>query len=178
MAETEFTIKVTGTGLELDRKISQELANKIVMFVLSGGKKDDDLVDDGDPKEPTAGTARNTSLGKLSLREYINTHNATKIPQQIVAIGFHCQTKAKSEVFTREALEKGFKEGKVPKPGNLPRDISTAIARGWIAEGDEADQYYVTVTGESALAASFSKDVKAGGGKRRKKRRKKTKNAK
>jgi hypothetical protein len=178
MAETEFTIKVTGTGLELDRTISQELANKIVMFVLSGGKKDDDLGDDQDSREPTPGAAKNTSLGKVSLREYINTHNATKIPQQIVAIGVHCQTKTKSDVFTREALEKGFKEGKVGKPGNLPRDISTAIARGWIAEADEADQYYVTGTGESALAANFSKDVKAGGGKKRKKRSKKTKNAK
>ncbi len=175
MEDAEFTIKVTGTGLELDRKISQELANKIVMFVLSGGKKDEDLEDDQGPKEPAHGTAKSTSLGKLSLREYINTHNATKIPQQIVAIGFHCQTKSKAESFAREELEKGFKEGKVPKPANLVRDIATAITRGWIAESGEDDQYYVTGTGESALEANFSKDVKGGGGRKRKKRNKKAK---
>ena len=175
MADAEFTIKVTGTGLELDRKISQDLANKIVMFVLSGGKKDDGLEDDQESKGLTPVTAKNTSLGKLSLREYINSHNATKIPQQIVTIGYHCQTKNKAENFTREELEKGFKEGKIPKPANLVRDIATAITRGWIAESDEDDQYYVTGTGESALEANFSKDVKAGGGRKRKKRNKKTK---
>lgn len=181
MSDTDFTVKLIGTGLSLDQRVSKELANRIVMLVLSEGHEGGDTGVDRERGRPVhagsdRGSAKNPAFGKLSLREYINAHNAKKIPQQIAAIGLHYQTKTNADVFSREQLEKGFKEGKVPKPRNLPRDIATAIGRGWIAEADEDNQYYITATGESALAANFSKDAKdnAGNGRRRRKRGKKS----
>jgi len=177
MSDTEYSLKLTGNGVTLDRKISKELGERVAMLIISDGRTD--VESDNETKsrkDATGGSshggAKPTIAGKTSLREFINSHNAKKIPQQIVAIGSYYQNKNGGETFTRVELEKGFKTGKVPPPGNLPRDISTAIGRGWIAEADEDDQYYVTSTGETALAGDFAKEVaKAGGGRRRKRRK-------
>jgi hypothetical protein len=179
MSDTEYSLRLTGNGVTLDRKISKELGERVAMLIISDGKANVDAdVETKLRKDTSGGTshggAKPTLAGKTSLREYINSHNAKKIPQQIVAIGSYYQAKNGAETFTRDELENGFQTGKVPPPGNLPRDIATTISRGWIAEADEDDQYYVTSTGETALAGNFAKEVaKAGGGRRRKRRNKK-----
>lgn len=178
MSDTEYSLKLTGNGVTLERKISKELGERVALLIISDGKANVDADVESKLRKDAGGAspggAKPATIGKTSLREYINSHNAKKIPQQIVAIGSYYQGKNGAEVFTREELEKGFKEGKVAKPRNLPRDIATTIRRGWIAEADEADQYYVTETGEAALAGNFAKEVaKVGGGRRRKRRNKK-----
>jgi hypothetical protein len=179
MSDTEYTLKLTGNGVTLDRKISQELGERVAMLIISDGKAN--VGDDGGTKLPKdtgggvghSGT-KTTTIGKTSLREFINSHNAKQLSQQIVAIGAYSQAKNGAETFTRDELDKGFQAGKVTPPSNIHRDIAKTISNGWIAEADEDDQYYVTTTGETALSGNFSKEVaKSGGGRRRKRHNKK-----
>ena len=178
MTDTEYSIKLTGP-VNIDRKVSKELGDRVAMLIISDGKANIDA--DTDTKVPkdagggaSHGATKPATVGKTSLREYINSHNAKKIPQQIAAIGSYYQSKNGAETFSREELENGFQAGKVPTPRNIARDIATTISRGWIAEADEDDHYYVTETGETALAANFAKEVaNTGGGRRRKRRNKK-----
>lgn len=177
MSDTEYSLKLTGNGVTVERKISAQLGERVAMLIISDGKahvdNDAETIVRKDAAGETHGGTKPTPIGRLSLREYINSHNAKQIPQQIVAIGSYFQAKNGTETFTRDELQNGFQTGKVPPPGNLPRDIATTISRGWIAEADEDDQYYVTSTGEIALASNFAKEVgKATGGRRRKRRNK------
>jgi len=179
MPDTEYTLKLTGNGVTLDRKISKELGERVAMLIISDGTADVDRDVEAKSRKDGAGGGGHTEtkppgLGKKSLREYINSHSAKKIAQQIVAIGSYYQAKNGADTFTREEMEKGFKEGKVPKPSNPSRDIAKTIGYGWIAEADEDDHYYVTETGETAVTGNFAKEVtKSGGGRRRKRRNKK-----
>ena len=178
MSDTEYSLKLIGP-VNIDRKISKELGDRVAMLIISDGKANVDadaeskLRKDG-PGGAGQGSGKSATVGKTSLREYINSHSAKKIPQQIVAIGSYYQAKNGAETFTREQLDNGFQAGKVPSPRNINRDIATTISRGWIAEADEDDQYYVTETGETALTGNFAKEVaNTGGGRRRKRRNKK-----
>jgi hypothetical protein len=39
-AQTGYHLKLTGPGLSLDKEVPEELANRITLLVLSGGKSD------------------------------------------------------------------------------------------------------------------------------------------
>jgi hypothetical protein len=179
MSDTEYTLKLTGNGVTLDRTISKELGERVAMLIISDGKANvGDDVGTRLPKDAGVGVGhsgtKSATIGKTSLREYINSHSAKKISQQIVAIGSYYQAKNGTETFTRDELDKGFQAGKVTPPSNIHRDIAKTISNGWIAEADEDDQYYVTTTGETALTGNFAKEVvNTGGGRRRKHRNKK-----
>src|SRR5215467_5289172 len=115
MAETDCNIKLTGTGLSLDRKISQDLANRIVMLVLSGGQQDAGdngaLGGDGAPalNAPATAARVHAAPGRTtSLSEYLNQHTAQKTPQRITAIGQYYQANTKKSYFTKAELETGF----------------------------------------------------------------------
>ncbi len=171
MPDTDFTIKLDGSGLKLDQKVSKELANRIVMLVLSDGKTGDQ--NDAEPDRLERTPSRKSGSGRtLSLREYINQHEAKKITQQMTAIGAYYQEKNNLQYFTRAELNGGFEEAKLQPPANPSRDIARTIGEGWIApKSDADDQYYVTGTGESALEKNFK--VPKGGARPRKKRAKK-----
>jgi hypothetical protein len=181
MADTDCTIKLTGTGLTLDRKISQDLANRIVMLVLSDGKQDVVERGGGDgggplpsPDQATAATKAQAAPGRTtSLSEYLNQHSVQKTPQRIAAIGQYYQVNTKKSYFTRAELETGFEDARVKVPKNINRDLGLTINKGWIApKQGQAKAYYVTGTGETAIANNFAGDRK--GGRRKKKKGKNT----
>lgn len=51
----EITIKLTGTGLSFDRKVSEEVATKIITFIMSGGAGP---LGGGAPNAATSGAAQ------------------------------------------------------------------------------------------------------------------------
>src|ERR1700731_3332458 len=42
MSDTEYTLKLTGNGVTLDRKISKELGERVAMLIISDGTADVD----------------------------------------------------------------------------------------------------------------------------------------
>ncbi len=173
MTTDTFALKLTGPGMSIDQVVSREIATQIMIFVLSGGKTG---------AEATTGTtagaaiklgagAAATNVGKSpSMREYLTSQNAKRIPQQIATIGNYYSVYQSKSTFTRQELEKGFEDAKEPIPSNMPRDINVAITNGWIApQPGQKNLYYVTSTGSSAVDSKFT--GKATGRRRRRPRK-------
>ena len=176
MSDTElFSLKLSGTGLSVDQKISKELATRIMLLVFGDGKTETPAPRENTPESTTGMRKSAKPVNGVSLREYLNQHEAKKIPQQIVAIGSYRESSSGKDHFTRDELLSGFRDAKVPAPGNPPRDIARTIELGWIAPaGTEKDQYYVTGTGQSAIESNFAEKIAGGrAGRRRGKRGKK-----
>jgi len=154
VSSTGYQVKLTGPGLSVDKELSEELAHRIAMLVLSGGKTETPELKSKDFAIPP-----NASVKGKSIREYLLETKATKIPQQMTAIGHYLlETQPGKKSFTLADLEKGFGDAKESVPGNPHRDVAQAIKNGWIASRpDEKDSYYVTGTGITAIDSKFPK---------------------
>jgi len=162
--QTGYQIKLTGRGFSLDREISEDLANRIAMIVLSGGQSEQPPAG-GRGGAGSGGAGSTTAVGGKSIREYLNATAATQITQQMAAIGHYViEGESGKKIFSMAELKKGFENAKQPFPKNPNRDINKAIKLGWIALKDK-DSYYVTATGIQAIEDKFPKE------KRRRRRR-------
>lgn len=164
-AQTGYQLKLTGPGLSLEKEVSEEIANRITLLVLSGGKPEQQFpAGKGSGTDPTASRTR-SAVGNKSVREYLQASNAKKIPQHMTVIGHYLLETQQKDTFSMEELLKGFSDAKESPPKNPNRDINTAIKRGWIALRQK-DSYYVTSTGMKAIEDGFPKESR----KRRKKK--------
>jgi hypothetical protein len=172
--QTGYQIKLTGPGLSVDKEVSEELANRITLLVLSGGKSDQQSA--GGKAGAGAGSGGSGGTAKVagkSVREYLIASKATKISQKVTVIGHYLlEAESGKETFTMAELKKGFRDAKEPVPKNPNRDINKTIKLGWIASRDK-DLYYVTSTGIQAIEGGFPK-----GTRRRRRKNKKTSSAK
>jgi hypothetical protein len=165
-AQTGYQLKLTGPGLSLEKDVSEEIANRITLLVLSGGKIEQSPAGKGSGIDP-ASSGTKGAVGNKSVREYLQASNAKKIPQQMTVIGHHLLETHQKDAFSMEELLKGFSDAKESPPKNPNRDINTAIKRGWIALRQK-DSYYVTSTGMKAIDDGFPEEPR----KRRKKKAK------
>lgn len=154
MSSPGYQVKLTGPGLSVDKELSEQLAHRIAMLVLSGGRTETPESKSGD-----SATLPDASVKGKSIREYLLETKATKIPQQMTTIGHYMlETQPGKKSFTLADLEKGFGDAKESVPGNPHRDLAKAIKNGWIASRpDEKDSYYVTGTGITAIDNKFPK---------------------
>lgn len=152
--QSGYQIKLVGPGLSVDKDLSEDLANRIAMLVLSGGKLETPDLPSKDLVQKTKSSMKNKSI-----REYLLETKATKIPQQMTVVGHYLlETQPSKESFTLADLTKGFEDAKETVPGNPHRDIAAAIKKGWIApRTGEKDSYYVTGTGQTAIDSAFPK---------------------
>lgn len=179
-----FTIKITGSGINVEREVDSPTLAEILTIVLGG-----DLSGRGNVLPPSAevgrnkqpsGRSNNTEIRKerKSLREYFDEVKPKRNPDKIVAIAKFSELKSGNELFSKNDIKVGFRSaGEVP-PGNFSRDFSWTISNGWIAEDPEnPNSYYVTNKGNEALNDEFSDQVrKSTGLARRSKKRSKGKN--
>jgi hypothetical protein len=175
-SETTHHITLSGAGLSLDKEISEDLANRITMLVLSGGKSETPDAGKGPEAKASLGVTGSSSAKNKSIREYLLETKATKIPQQITAIGHHLlEAESGKANFSMAELIKGFGDAKETAPSNPHRDVGRAIKSGWIApRTGEKDAYYVTGTGLTAIENRFPKTKR----KRRRKKKASTSKAK
>jgi len=174
VADSGFKIKLTGQGLNLERDVTEALANKVVLLVLGGGQNSEDDIDEkSDSTEEMSRPSQLTSKkGKSpSLREFIDAHQVKRIPDWIAAIGCYLHEHRQIAEFKRNTLEEAFSEAHEPVPGNLSRDIGNAAKYGWIASkpGDKRS-YYVTASGITATRNNFVEAPKGKAGNRRRKK--------
>lgn len=148
--------------MNLERTVTPEIAQHIVALVLGG------TVPAG--AEATAGLRAGHALGgagagadrtPLSVREFLQQHEAKRIPDQIASIALYLKEHNNSPVFTKKDLVKGFEDAQEPVPKNLPRDVAWTVKIGWIApKTGQRNSYYLTGTGEAAVKAKFPSDVR------------------
>lgn len=150
----KYHVKLDGPGLSLEKEVSEELANRITLLVLSDGKSELRSPSGNGGSADPGGSETKIALGNKSVGEYLLASSAKKIPQQMTVIGHYILAKLNKQHFSLEELRKGFSDAKESPPRNPHRDINIAIKRGWIALGDK-DSYYVTGTGMKAIEERF-----------------------
>ncbi len=93
---------------------------------------------------------------KVSLREFLDDSKATTKPDQIVTIGHYMAVHEGKDTFSRDEIKVRFQAARERLPANMPRDFSTAISKGMIAQDHaKSGQYYVTKKGVQALERRF-----------------------
>ncbi len=176
--EEGYSVNVTGPGLTIDREISKELAERVVMLLMTGQAPATPTVAAPPPTPSTGYDAPPAAppTGDMSVREYLNETAAQRVPDKITAMGLYLRDVRKRSHFKRADMVEQFQAAHERVPKNLSRDIAWAAKAGWIAtKAGTTDTYYVTNSGSEAVAARFSKEVVkktrglASGGKKKKK---------
>ncbi len=109
-------------------------------------------------------TASSDDTGKaveqdLSIREYLDSTNAKRVPDKITAIGAYLAQGGKAD-FTKADLVSSFEAASESVPKNLGRDLRWTSKAAWIAaRTGKKDTWYVTKSGDAAIKAKFSPDV-------------------
>ncbi|TIN27660.1 hypothetical protein [Mesorhizobium sp.] len=113
-----------------------------------------------DPSEGVTSQTHNVGgpagPARVSLREFLDEARAATKPDQIVAIGHYMALHGRKDTFSRDDIKAHFQSARERLPSNFPRDFSTAISKGMIAEDHaKTGQYYVTKTGVQAVERRF-----------------------
>jgi hypothetical protein len=164
--QVTYALKLSGEGLNLERNIDPEVAHTIIRLVFGGGTSAPLIAPTPAPVQsigalPTVAAPAAAGSPPLSVREFLEAHNAKRIPEQIATIALFLKQHQNAPAFTSKDLVKGFENAQEPAPKNLPRDIAWTTKIGWIApKSGEKKTFYLTGTGESAVKAKFPEDVK------------------
>jgi hypothetical protein len=148
-SQETFTVSLTGTGVDIKRQVgADKLA--LVLRVIMGNAASEEVA----PSVPHVDGP--TRPAKVSLREFLEEVMAKTKPDQIVAIAHYMAVYEGIDTFSRDDIRARFQSAREKLPSNFPRDFSTAIEKGVIAEDHaKAGQYYVTKTGEHAVERRF-----------------------
>lgn len=167
MTEETYKVTVKGAGLELDRDVSAEVGEQVVMLILTGKKGNapangsgPDTLDPANAQPDRATAAAPRGSAGMSIREYLDSCEAKRSPDKITAIGNFLKEQRNQECFNRLDLERLFQDAAEPIPKNIPRDLKWTTRAGWIApKPDEKGSYYVTAKGTDAVRKKFPKDI-------------------
>lgn len=163
----QYHVKVTGPGINFERDVPEQLAQRVLVAALTG-----DIKELGQPQSKPSASAPSgvsTKEGQEehadSIANYLNVVAAKTIPQKIAAIANFMKKNEGKATFKQNDLEEAFENAAESVPGNLSRDVKDTVRSGWIAaKRGERGTYYVTGPGSDAVKAKFE-----GHGKGRKK---------
>lgn len=166
MTELTYRVTIDGLGLSLEREVSKEVGDQIVVLVLTG------VTAGAAPRLPVRRSASDPAVDavttvqnednrpELSIREFLNEHDPKRSPDKITAIGMYLKDYNNVDAFGRAELETAFQAAAESIPANLPRDLAWAVKSGWIATKPGAKgQYYVTHSGRQAVLQKFPKEL-------------------
>jgi hypothetical protein len=151
MSETPIGISITGK-LSYSDEITISQAAQIIAFLNSAHAGGAQL---GEPLLESS-TANKTSNKKVD-----NPHDALEVsgaqtnPEKIVALGAYVLQDG-GDTFKAEDIKAQFRRARETAPGNFPRDLSSAISAGWIAEDEDAPgEYYLNSKMDGILDGDF-----------------------
>jgi hypothetical protein len=163
MSDETYKVSIKGPGLALERQVPKTISDQLVVLLLTGNP----------PRViiPPAGTGNRhvtTALAgdtvkaveqDLSIREYLDSTNAKRVPDKITAIGAYLGQGGKAD-FTKTDLVSSFEAASESVPKNLGRDLRWTSKAAWIAaRTGKKDAWYVTKSGHQAIKAKFSPEV-------------------
>jgi hypothetical protein len=153
-ATYELTLK--GQGVEVDRKVDEEVALQILATVMGGGQ----VTGARPPVRQRPVQSRADGRGQ-ALREYLDEVQPKRNVDKILAVASYLKVERGAETFGADDIKKQFRSASEPVPGNYSRDFRWAVAAGWVAPvSDEPGEFYVTKKGDEAVEARFSAEVK------------------
>ncbi|SRR6266566_3793094 len=148
----KYKVTIHGPGIDVDKDVSEERANQLLLALLSG-------------KTPTIEGVRQavpeTDIEADSLAGYLTASGALTGPAKITAIGAFLKQKRATASFSTETLESSFEDAAEAVPKNIPRDLKKAVRAGWVArKPGEKGSYYVTGAGLKAVSSKFASSAK------------------
>ena len=152
--EEEFKVRISGDGVDVERVIDGETLAAVMTILVTSDLTRQELISGiGDVTNITQ-----TTKVPLSLREYLDSVNAKKKADQIVAIGSFLLNYENRSNFSRDEVRSRFASAHEPIPTNFFRDFKTALKSGMIAQVHQKEGFfYVTNLGIQAVEDCFSK---------------------
>lgn len=173
---TSYKIKIEGAGLTLDREVSKEIGEQVVVLLLTGKAGATPTVQASTVAAPHAASTSSeipvvdpvavvtphqaAANPDTSIREFLDSCEAKRVPDKITAIGKYLKRHNKQMDFGKADMIANFENAAEPVPKNIARDIKWTLKAGWIAlKNGSKDRYYVTNSGKTAVDQKFSKEV-------------------
>ena len=155
-SEALYNVTIEGEGLALTRQIDSATLARVLYSLLSG---DEASVPFPRPADVAAPVMRATEAqpSRLSLREYLNKVGAQSYSEKITSIACYLESHETAASFSKDDIKARFRTAGEAPPANFHRDFSNAVGAGWVAEDvTSPGQFYVTHTGQAAVAGGFS----------------------
>lgn len=158
-SQAVYQLHLTGSGLSVEREISEAVALSILSVVMGGPAVAPRLA--GPSRQSGVAHSAGASTG-MSDGEFLADSGAKRYPDKIVALGVYLRNEHGQESFTREDIKEAYQRAGEAIPKNFGRDFTWAISNKWIAPviGSSSD-FRVTTTGDQAVSAKFSPEVLA-----------------
>lgn len=139
-----FKLQLKGPGMSLERDLSEDEAFCVLAAVMGKAPQ----VDVGEAHE-------HRSDRPISLREFMSEVAPSTHVERIATIGTYLHDHKGMSSFARSDIEDGYRGAREQMPGNLSRDISKAVATGWLDDAGEKGQFHVTNSGAKAVQSNF-----------------------
>jgi hypothetical protein len=91
----------------------------------------------------------------LTPRDAIAAAGAKTNSEKIVAFALYVERQGGKDTFTIEDIKPLFRQARESAPGNLSRDLDTAIRSNWVATAEDKGEYYVTEAAAGVLDSGF-----------------------
>lgn len=163
MTEKQIEIEIKGKVSYSDT-ITVAQAAQIIAFLNVQGESSEGGLNPGAPLD-LAGASKPKVKKVENAREAIDISGAQKNPEKIVALAAYVMEDG-GETFKVEDVKTQFRRARETAPANFSRDLSIAIASGWIAEA-ESGEYYLTNKVARVLDGGFVFPKSANGGRAR-----------
>lgn len=149
--EPTSKLSIKGNGLSFEREVPESLALQLMQLVITGF---------ANPSANAGGgmeSRRDANGRRQSLPEYYQNVGPKRYREKLTTIAAYLHDVEGQGSFSADELKSQFRTVREAAPANFPRDLSEAIAKGWIAEErDQPGTYYVTRTGLEAVEDKFS----------------------
>jgi hypothetical protein len=148
MSDNEITIQLSGK-LSYEDNISVSQAALIIAFL------HDPTGTLGGAQPGTGGPGANPRGGVSGPRAALNSSGAKTNAQKIVALAAYVLQDG-GDTFKLDAVKVQFQRARETMPKNPNRDLSSAIAAGWVEASHEPGEYYLTHAVDNVLIDGFS----------------------
>jgi hypothetical protein len=148
-ADASIKLTLEGSGLSYSGSVTLAQAAEIVRVAsLSPEQLSSGLA----PLPSMTVASQASGIEKLSLPEALNRSKPTTSAETIAVIATWIMDSEGVESVSRADVASRYRDARLPPPGNLPRDFSQAVRKGFLASvRGNSDQFYVTQTGRALL---------------------------
>jgi hypothetical protein len=159
MPENPIHLTLTGR-LSFEDDITIGEATQIIAFIdaaRGGGTSEDSLhaplLLNSDVRAASEQSVRHRTVSNP--REALDVTGAKNNAEKIVALAAYVLQDGELDTFTLDTIRPLFRRAREATPGNLNRDLDTAVTAGWIADGDNKGELYLTARVENVLEIGF-----------------------
>jgi hypothetical protein len=153
MSDENRPIKITLTGkLSYADDITVSQAAQIIDFIDSSASLPSAP---GPTSRPGGLGTRRGGAGSSDPRDALEASGAKTNAERIVAFALHISRETGKHTFKLDEIKPLFQRAREPAPGNISRDLNSAIRSGWVAESDTRGEFYVTDRAADVLETGF-----------------------